>query len=66
MIYYSIVPYQLANEAAKIFRTLRQQGITIRKPNDCLIAAYVLQFDLKLVHNDADFTRIAIAYPLRF
>lgn len=35
-----------ADRAASLYRGLRQQGTTIRKPNDCLIAvfAFKLQF----------------------
>ncbi|GAB3337345.1 hypothetical protein GCM10027299_48350 [Larkinella ripae] len=58
-------PYELADQAAGLFRTLRQKGITIRKPNDCLIAAYALHFNLKMVHNDIDFERIATNLPLQ-
>lgn len=51
--------YFVAKEAALIFQTLRQNGITIRKPNDCIIAYYAIHFNLKLVHNDIDFDQIA-------
>ncbi len=51
--------YFVAEEAAKIYRTLRKKGITIRKPNDCIIAFYAIHFNLKLVHNDSDFDKIA-------
>ena len=57
--------YILATEAAIVYRTLRQKGITIRKPNDCLIAAYAMRFNLQLVHNDSDFEKIALVYPIR-
>src|ERR1700759_1495609 len=33
-------PYTLAIQAAELYRKLRKKGITIRKPNDCLIAIY--------------------------
>ncbi|GAB3921062.1 type II toxin-antitoxin system VapC family toxin [Larkinella terrae] len=52
-------PYLMADKAARIYRFLRKQGVTIRKPNDCLIAAYAIQFNLKVVHSDVDFDRIA-------
>ncbi|MBS1680839.1 MAG: PIN domain nuclease [Bacteroidetes bacterium] len=51
--------YFVAEEAAKIYRELRKKGVTIRKPNDCIIAFYAIHFNLKLVHNDADFNKIA-------
>ncbi|MEZ4904306.1 MAG: PIN domain-containing protein [Spirosomataceae bacterium] len=45
--------------AAQLYRQLRKKGITIRKPNDCLIATYAVYFDLELCHNDTDFDLIA-------
>jgi predicted nucleic acid-binding protein len=46
---------QAADKAIEIYRTLRKGGITIRKPNDCLIAAYAILGDLVVLHNDRDF-----------
>ena len=51
--------YFVAEEAAKMYRMLRKKGVTIRKPNDCIIAFYAIHFDLLLVHNDSDFEKIA-------
>lgn len=51
--------------AASIYRSLRKVGVTIRKPNDCLIAWYALEFDLVLVHNDHDFDQIGLHFPLQ-
>jgi predicted nucleic acid-binding protein len=50
--------YQAAEYGAEIYRTLRSKGYTIRKPNDCLIAAYALLNDLALLHHDKDFDPI--------
>jgi predicted nucleic acid-binding protein len=52
-------PYQLAIEAAKLYRSLRKKGITIRKPNDCLIAIYAIHNDVSLLQDDKDFIYIA-------
>ncbi len=52
-------PIEAAIEAAQLYSSLRQKGITIRKPNDCLIAVYALHFDLEICHNDSDFDLIA-------
>jgi len=52
-------PYFLANEAAQLYRKLRKTGISIRKPNDCLIAAYALHHNMRLLHDDRDFEHIA-------
>jgi len=52
-------PYELANDAATLYRDLRKKGITIRKPNDCLIATYAIKNKVRLLHDDKDFTFIA-------
>ena len=52
-------PYFVARSAAEIYRSIRKRGITIRKPNDCLIAFYAIHFDIELCHNDIDFEHIA-------
>jgi predicted nucleic acid-binding protein len=54
-----INPVAAAINAAQLYRGLRKKGVTIRKPNDCLIAHYALHFDMELCHNDADFDLIA-------
>ena len=48
-----------AIKAAQLYSSLRQKGVTIRKPNDCLIATYALHFDIEICHNDIDFNLIA-------
>jgi len=53
-------PYELALDAAKLYREARKNGFTIRKPNDCLIAAYAIRNKVKLLHDDKDFHYIAI------
>lgn len=52
-------PVDAAVEAAHLYSFLRQKGVTIRKPNDCLIASYALHFDIEICHNDSDFDLIA-------
>ncbi|SJM92770.1 PIN domain nuclease [Crenothrix polyspora] len=51
--------------AADIYRSLRKQGITIRKTNDCVIAATALYYQCYLLHNDKDFDAIQQHYPLQ-
>ena len=51
--------------AADIYRKLRKTGITIRKSNDCIIAATALEHHGWLLHNDKDFTPIAKHFPLK-
>jgi predicted nucleic acid-binding protein len=49
--------------AAQLHRTARTAGLTIRKPNDCLIAALALEHGALLVHNDRDFFALAQVAP---
>jgi len=55
----SIDPYFAADGAISLYRQLRTDGVTIQKPNDCLIAFYSIHFKLELVHSDKDFDKIA-------
>ena len=48
----------VADYAVNLYRSLRKKGITIRKPNDCLIASYAMLEDIYLLHNDVDFVQI--------
>ncbi|MGN6340751.1 MAG: type II toxin-antitoxin system VapC family toxin [Ginsengibacter sp.] len=45
--------------AASLYRNLKTKGVTIRKPNDCLIAAICIANNIPLLHNDKDFDNIA-------
>jgi predicted nucleic acid-binding protein len=49
--------------AAQLFRRGRAQGVTIRKPAGCLIAALALEHGALLVHNDRDFLALAQVEP---
>src|SRR4051812_4295870 len=49
--------------AAQLYRTARAAGLTIRKPNDCLIAAIALEHGALLVHNERDFLALAQVEP---
>lgn len=51
--------------AAGLHRAVRENGETVRKLLDCLIAAIALRNDVELVHKDADFEAIARVAPLR-
>jgi len=51
--------YELAYEAAKLYRELREKGITVRKPNDCSIAVYAIRNNISLLQDDRDFKLIA-------
>ena len=52
--------------SARIYRTCRKRGITIRKPIDCLISAVCIENSTFLHHNDRDFLNIARHFPLQF
>ncbi|AFM11194.1 type II toxin-antitoxin system VapC family toxin [Turneriella parva] len=58
-------PYDAAEGAANLYRTLRRQGITIRKTNDCLIAWYALQAGCAVLHRDRDFDLMAKPLKLK-
>jgi predicted nucleic acid-binding protein len=49
--------------AAQLHRAARAAGFTIRKPDDCLIAALALEHGALLVHNDRDFFALAQVEP---
>jgi len=61
------LPMQQATfiRSAEIYRSLRKQGITIRKPVDCMIASVAIEYDIRLLHNDRDFDHIAKHSKLR-
>lgn len=46
-------------QAAQLYRSCRNKGITIRKTADCLIAQTAIEHRLFLLHNDNDFDRIS-------
>lgn len=58
-------PIEAAIEAAQLYRSLRKKGVTIRKPNDCLIAHYAIFYGIPVLHNNADFDQIARFTALR-
>jgi len=45
----------MAIEAARNFRSLRQRGRTVRKTVDCLIATFCLRHGHSLLHRDRDY-----------
>lgn len=59
------LPETVFVKAADIYRKLRKRGITIRKTNDCIIAAMVLEHHCRLLHNDRDFEPMAKHFPLQ-
>ncbi|KGN39139.1 type II toxin-antitoxin system VapC family toxin [Knoellia subterranea] len=60
-----IVPTLDFPAAAHLHRSARRSGRTVRKLQDCLIAAVAIRSEVTLVHRDADFEVIAAVAPLR-
>ena len=52
-------------EAARLYRTCRSQGLTIRSTIDCLIAQIALRDGLPILSKDRDFKAIAACSPLQ-
>ena len=52
---YPIGGTEIALRSAENYRALRRRGITIRKTIDCLIATFVIERGLALLHSDRDF-----------
>ena len=52
---YTIGGTEIALKSAANYRFLRQQGFTVRKTVDCLIATFVIERGFSLLHNDRDF-----------
>jgi len=52
-------------DAARLYRLLRRQELTIRSTIDVLLAALCLRLDCPLLHRDRDFAPIARAARLR-
>ena len=55
----------LALDAAEHYRALRARGITVRSAIDVLIAAFCIEHDYLLLHNDRDFDAFAEHRGLR-
>lgn len=53
--YYDIVGRDIAVKAARNFRKLRKNGITVRKTIDVLIATFCIENGFELLHSDSDF-----------
>lgn len=51
--------------AARLQRTRRRAGETVRRLTDCLIAAVALRAGAEILHRDADFDVLARHTPLR-
>ena len=56
---------EIAVQAARNFRTLRNLGVTIRKTIDTVIATRCIESEYDLLHNDRDFDPFAKHLGLR-
>ncbi len=63
--YQNIVGQQIALQSADYFRYLRQQGVTVRKTIDVLIASFCIVHEHELLHSDRDFDMIEKHLPLK-
>ena len=57
--YHPLDPIATYAGAAALYGRCREQGVTIRSSIDCLIAQIAIEHDLRLLHNDRDFLRMA-------
>ena len=56
---------EIIEEAVRLYRAVRRQGMTIRSSVDCLIAACALRNDLTVLHLDRDYPKLAKVSELR-
>lgn len=57
-------PLEDALAAARIHRTCRRNGETVRSLADCYVAAMAMRLDVPVLHRDRDFEVIARHLPL--
>lgn len=62
---FETISRELAVASARNFRALRDRGITIRKPIDCMIATFCIVEDHELLHRDRDFDAFETHLGLR-
>ncbi len=56
-------PRDVAVDAAMLYARCRWQGVTVRSPNDCVVAALAIASDLPVLARDRDFEFIASVEP---
>ena len=52
---FNMLDLEIAIKSADTFRTLRKQGITIRKTNDVIISTFCIENNHSLLFSDKDF-----------
>ena len=53
----------IARDAAVLYARCRWQGVTLRSPNDCVVAACAIASDLPILAHDRDFEAITRVEP---
>ena len=56
-------PYDLHSQAAMLYARCRWQGLTIRNPIDCVVAACAIEAECPLLARGMDFKHIASVDP---
>ena len=51
--------------SARVYRSCREAGLTVRSPMDCLIASHAIRLQVPVLAIDRDFEAIASCTPLR-
>jgi len=51
-------------DAANLYRRLRSKGVTLRKTNDCIVAATAIRHRCTPLHDDRAFDAVAAHCPL--
>lgn len=63
--FFSLCNKELSIVAAENYRTLRKQGVTIRKTIDIIIGTFCIENNHKLLHYDRDFNPMEIFLGLQ-
>jgi predicted nucleic acid-binding protein len=56
-------PRDMARDAALLYARCRWQGVTVRSPNDCVVAACAIASGLPVLARDRDFDNMARIEP---
>jgi predicted nucleic acid-binding protein len=62
---FEAISIDLALQSARNFRRLRELGITVRKPTDCLIATFCIMEGHRLLHRDRDYNAFEVHLGLK-
>jgi len=62
---HNVLSRDLAVQSADYYRQLKENGITIRKTIDMVIATWCIHYQFPLLENDSDFVHIAGKLPLQ-